>query len=232
MPKKKNAKKGQSSQLVRIVALVVIVGIFGAVVVFYTLPQLGINLFGGGKKPASTSTRTVSTRTTTTTVKPPETKPVSGVDPQAEKTILQNVKEAIASAGPSAQLSYSQDLFEPFLIQLENREEVERLLFSTGEGIQTLADTTFVSFFDGGTEPETMAWVRMRRYQNQIIELKTNDLLPGTDDMQVLDISQQGILIYKYPEVNEEGAATKPQLYRVLAKPFEEMGRMRFPLNP
>lgn len=207
-------KKKKDNTKIKIIALAGILVAVLLVMVFFTLPSLGIELF---PKTAGTTTRLATVQTTVAF--PTPTFPVQkGVDP------LLVQKSLFAFDKPKTSVSFGVDTLAPLVIRLDNPEEIRRLLTSRTGSVAEVPETTFMTYFED-KKGEKTAWVRIRSKANQMVELKVNGLVPGYPDMQVVDINEMGVLIYRYPDLRKRAEDQGPQLYRVLAKPYQEIAQ-------
>ena len=209
-------KKKKENKKLKIVALIVILCAVMVVMVFYTLPTLGINLFPTNSKPkaAVAPVRPVGAVTTS----PSAGAPVP-VQPGVDAALIRQSVSELSQVDKSTR--YDSEIILPYLLSLDNPEEIRRLLTSKTPGLATFPEIVYLSCFTDRSGDKT-GWIRSRERENEIIEIKVNHPLPGYPDTQIIDINEVGILIYRYPDVNKKPEDQNPQLYRILSRAYKD----------
>lgn len=222
-----NKKSGSNNQKIKLIILIAILLGTVCLFLFVTLPSMGINIFGGGN---STSSSTSSPGNTVVPVTSSNinningnsvSNPLSG-STSVDKNLLGNVLDNLKKI--KEYYSYNEEVFSPYYLKIENKEEVGNLLTSEEEGITNFEAANFISYFKD-ENGDKKAWIRMKSQGDKVYELKVNSYIPFYPDMQVLDINNIGILIYKYPKLSSETEkGIGPKLYRIVADPYKVTG--------
>jgi hypothetical protein len=220
---KKSQQDLKKKQRNQIIMLVVILVAFLALMVFVTLPALGINLFGGSSssKP-KTVTNTVNTAAKTTTT------PVNNTSTAIKTNVDKNMLEKALNK-PDDDITveyYTEDAFEPYYFNFKDDEQVKDILVNSANVIE-FDDAIFMSYFlseDG----EKTAWIKTSAEPNKVYELKINSRVPNVPyPLQVIDITPMGVLLYRYPDAREKEQEETPRLYRLLARPYIEITELK-----
>ncbi len=209
-------KKKKENKALKLIILIVILVAVALVMVFFTLPSLGINLFGSKPKPAPAATPVRAT--TTVTTNPYTGAPVSVQISVDAALVRQSVNEL---SQPEKKTQFDAEIVTPYVFRLDNPEEVRRLLSSQNTGVATFPEIVYLNCFTDRSGEKT-GWVRSRSRANEIIEIKVNSPLPGYPDTQIIDINDIGVLIYRYPDVNKKPEEQNPQLYRILSQTYRD----------
>jgi hypothetical protein len=216
--KKKNPAKKQRNQMIMLVGILVS---FGALMVFVTLPAMGINLFGGSgsstaSRPANTVTTSVNKTVNTVTTK----KTTTSIDENM-------LKKALEKPDINEEVDYFKaDVFEPYYFNFKDDAQVKEILVNSSNIIE-FDNAVFMTYFlseDG----EKTAWIKTAAEPNKVYELKINSRVPNVPyPLQVIDITPMGILLYRYPDEREKEQEETPRLYRLLARPYLEITKLK-----
>jgi hypothetical protein len=210
-------KKKKENPMVKVIILVVILVAVGLVLIFFTLPALGVNLFSkkATVRPATNPVIPITQGTTG-----PYTSPVLSMQISVETAL---VKQSISDlSAPKKSTEFDSQIITPYIYKLDNPEEIRRLLTSKNSGVAEVPEITFISCFVDKNGEKT-GWIRIRSVVNEIIEIKVNAQLPGYPDTQIIDINEMGVLVYRYPDVNKKAEEQKPQLLRILSKAYRDV---------
>jgi len=211
----------KKKKIIQIVLLLSVLAAFAFLLIFVTLPAMGIELFGGRKTtraPARTTTSTVST-----TAQP-------GPSAQPKKTTvdekyLSKVIEELTQQRQENE-NYESEAFKPYIFNFEDEEEVKNILINSTNIIE-FREGTFMSYFLTENDEKT-AWIKTSVEPNKVYELTINSIVPNVPyPLQVIEITPMGILLYRYPDEQEQEETATPRLYRLSAKPFIEIDELK-----
>lgn len=210
-------KKKQRNQIIMLLALL---GAFVALMLFVTLPALGINLFGGNK--SIVSQRPVTT--VNTAVNNPEAVSSQKINTRVDENMLE---KALNKSDDEIPVDYyDNEAFEPYYFSFQDDEQVKDILINSSNIIE-FSDALFMSYFlseDG----EKTAWIKTSAEPNKVYELKINSKVPNVPyPLQVIDITPMGVLLYRYPDAREKEKEEIPRLYRLLARPYLEITELK-----
>lgn len=210
----------KKKKIIQIVLLVAVLAAFALLVIFVTLPAMGIELFGGKKitqSPARPATTNVST-----TSQPNQT--VTTAAPSINERYLEKVLEDLSKEDDTTY--FESEAFKPYVFVFENEEQVEDILMNS-TNIMEFREGTFMSYFLTEDEEKT-AWIKTSSEPNKVYELKINSVVPNVPyPLQVIEITQMGVLLYRYPDEKEQEQKATPRLYRLLARPFIEIAELK-----
>ena len=220
---KKKKANPQKKRIIEITALLGLLGGFALLMIFVTLPAMGVELFKSDNR--STRNKTVSSSGQTTTKPAPDTgssdKSVGKIDEDFLKAAL-NEKE-----GEKAEY-YNPEIFKPYYFDFDNEEVIDDFLLSNEtDRVREHRDAIFLSFFLDKDGNKT-AWIKTYQEPNKVYELTVNSKVPNVPyPLQVIDITKMGILLYRYPDMEEKEREKTPRLYRILARPYLEMTELK-----
>ncbi len=211
----------KKKKIIQIVLLLSVLAAFALLLIFVTLPAMGIELFGGRK-----TTRTTTRPVTTTTSKTPSTSPAISVkEPTVDEKYLTKVMESF-SKETEAKTYYEPEAFRPYIFNFQDEEQVKDILMNSTSIIE-FRDGTFMSYFLTEDGVKT-AWIKTSAEPNKVYELNINSVVPNVPyPLQVIEITPMGVLLYRYPDEKEQAEKATPRLYRLLARPFIEIAELK-----
>ena len=206
----------KKKKIIQIVLLLSVLAAFALLMIFVTLPALGIELFGGRQ-----TTRTSTRPATTAVSKTPSTSPAVTVkEPSVDEKYLAKVMESFSKEEDNAY--YESEAFKPYIFNFQDEEQVKEILLNSTSIIE-FRDGTFMSYFLTEDDVKT-AWIKTSAEPNKVYELNINSVVPNVPyPLQVIEITPMGILLYRYPDEREQEEKATPRLYRILARPFIEI---------
>jgi len=202
----KPVKKDNSKM--KIILLIVIMVAFGFVFVFVTLPSFGVDIF-----PKSTPQST-NQNVNQTSVQQALTINIKAVDTARLTKAMQDYQDEATN------LSLYPDIFVPFVVELEKRQDLEEMILVDSSQVTEYPNVSFLGYIRDENK-DKWAWLKFREEPNKIHLLKLNSHLPGMTDIQIIEINEVGLLLYKYPKL--DGNETAPQLFRIIASPFAQI---------
>ncbi len=210
----------KKKKIIQIVLLLSVLAAFAALLIFVTLPALGIELFGG-KKTTRTAVRSTPASVTGTVQTSPS---VQVKEPTLDEKYLTKVVENLSRDEDTK--NYESEAFEPYIFNFEDEEQVKDILINSTK-IMEFRDGTFMSYFLTEDDQKT-AWIKTSAEPNKVYELTINSVVPNVPyPLQVIEITQMGILLYRYPDEQEQEEKATPRLYRLLAKPYIEIAELK-----
>ncbi|HPF16980.1 MAG TPA: hypothetical protein P5107_10645 [Thermotogota bacterium] len=216
----KKSADPKKKKIIQIVLLLVLLAAFALLVIFVTLPAMGIELFGG-KKTVQTAPRPVTT-SAVTGGQPNQV--VASTESSVDERYFEKLLENLTKEDNTAY--YESEAFKPYIFAFENEEQVEDILMNS-TNIMEFREGTFMSYFLTEDEEKT-AWIKTSSEPNKVYELKINSIVPNVPyPLQVIEITQMGILLYRYPDEKEQEQKATPRLYRLLARPFIEIAELK-----
>jgi|SRR6056297_1342617 len=220
MAKKKSDEK--KKKIIQIVMLLSVLAAFAMLMIFVTLPALGIELFGGRKTSRSTLQPSATpVRQTTTSSYPSSSPKPSPVDEE----YLTKVMEELSGEEEEKNI-FVAEAFKPYIFNFQDEGQVKDILINSNNIIE-FRDGTFMSYFLTKGEEKT-AWIKTSAEPNKVYELKINSVIPNVPyPLQVIEITPMGILLYRYPDEKEIEEQATPRLYRILARPFIEISDLK-----
>lgn len=219
MAKKKTDLK--KKKMIQIVLLLTVLAAFALLLIFVTLPAIGIELFGG-RNTTRTTTRPATTAVKNTTTTSPT---VSGNETSVDEKYLSKVMEDLSKEEKKADY-YDRGAFKPYIFNFQDEQQVKDILLSSSS-IMEFRDGTFMSYFLAEDNEKT-AWIKTAAEPNKVYELNINSVVPNVPyPLQVIEISPMGILMYRYPDEREQEEKATPRLYRILARPFIEIAELK-----
>ncbi|MEA1883477.1 MAG: hypothetical protein U9N62_03030 [Thermotogota bacterium] len=219
MPKTKtNPKK---KKIIQIVLLLSVLAAFALLLIFVTLPALGIEIFGGKK----TTGTTVRPATTTANKTPSTVSSVSVEEITLDEKYLKKVIESF-SEETEVKTYYEPEAFKPYIFNFQDEERVKNILINSTSIIE-FRDGTYMSYFLTEDGVKT-AWIKTSAEPNKVYELNINSVVPNVPyPLQVIEITPMGILLYRYPDEREQEEKATPRLYRILARPYIEIAELK-----
>jgi len=218
MAKKKTDPK--KKKIIQIVMLLSIMAAFALLLIFVTLPAMGIELFGGKQ-----TTRTAVRQPTNTVSNNSATIPtVSSKLQTADEKYLSKTMEEFDENEQNH--NFDSGAFRPYMFNFQSEDQVKDILTNSTSIIE-FRDGTFVSYFltDDG---EKTAWIKTSVEPNKVYELNINSIVPNVPyPLQVIEITPMGILLYRYPDEKEIEEKATPRLYRILARPYIEIAELK-----
>ncbi len=210
----------KKKKIIQIVLLLSVLAAFALLMIFVTLPALGIELFGGRQ-----TTRTSTRPATTAVSKTPSTSPAVTVkEPSVDEKYLAKVMESFSKEEDNAY--YESEAFKPYIFNFQDEEQVKDILLNSTSIIE-FRDGTFMSYFLTEDDVKT-AWIKTSAEPNKVYELNINSVVPNVPyPLQVIEITPMGILLYRYPDEREQEEKATPRLYRILARPFIEIAELK-----
>ena len=210
----------KKKKIIQIVLLLSVLAAFALLMIFVTLPALGIELFGGRQ-----TTRTSTRPATTAVSKTPSTSPAVTVkEPSVDEKYLAKVMESFSKEEDNAY--YESEAFKPYIFNFQDEEQVKEILLNSTSIIE-FRDGTFMSYFLTEDDVKT-AWIKTSAEPNKVYELNINSVVPNVPyPLQVIEITPMGILLYRYPDEREQEEKATPRLYRILARPFIEIAELK-----
>jgi len=214
---KSNPKK---KKIIQLILLLSVLAAFALLMIFVTLPALGIELFGGRQ-----TTRTTTRPPTTAVSKTASTSPAVTVkEPSVDEKYLDKVMDSFSKEEDNAY--YESEAFKPYIFNFEDEEQVKDILLNSTSIIE-FKDGTFMSYFLTEDNVKT-AWIKTSAEPNKVYELNINSVVPNVPyPLQVIEITPMGILLYRYPDEREQAEKATPRLYRILARPFIEISELK-----
>ena len=210
----------KKKKIIQIVLLLSVLAAFALLMIFVTLPALGIELFGGRQ-----TTRTSTRPATTAVSKTPSTSPAVTVkEPSVDEKYLAKIMESFSKEEDNAY--YESEAFKPYIFNFQDEEQVKDILLNSTSIIE-FRDGTFMSYFLTDDDVKT-AWIKTSAEPNKVYELNINSVVPNVPyPLQVIEITPMGILLYRYPDEREQEEKATPRLYRILARPFIEIAELK-----
>jgi hypothetical protein len=211
----------KKKKIIQIVLLLSVLAVFALLLIFVTLPALGIELFGGRK-----TTQTTARPSTTTTSKSSSTGPsISSEEITVDEKYLTKIIESF-SEETEAKSHYESEAFKPYIFNFQDEEQVKDILLNS-TSIMEFRDGTFMSYFLTEDGVKT-AWIKTSAEPNKVYELNINSVVPNVPyPLQVIEITPMGVLLYRYPDEKEQEEKATPRLYRILARPFIEIAELK-----
>src|SRR6056297_92726 len=210
----------KKKKIIQIVLLLSVLAAFAVLLIFVTLPALGIDLFGG-RKTTRTSSRPATTAVSQTS---PTSPTVTVKEPTIDEKYLTKIIENFSKEEDNDY--YESEAFKPYIFNFTDEEQVKDILLNSTNIIE-FRDGTFMSYFLTEDDVKT-AWIKTSVEPNKVYELNINSVVPNVPyPLQVIEITPMGILLYRYPDEREQEEKATPRLYRILARPFIEIAELK-----
>src|SRR6056297_2748335 len=131
----------KKKKIIQIVLLLSVLGAFAFLLIFVTLPALGIELFCGRETTQAPSRKTPAT--VSTAAQPGPT--TQAKEPTVDERYLSKVIEEL-SQEQEVTKNYESEAFRPYIFNFEDEEQVKDILINS-TNIMEFRDGTFMSYF-------------------------------------------------------------------------------------